>query len=1017
MKTFFYRRPRATILLILLLLVDGLAGLFTLPRMEDPMLSPRAALITTLYPGASADRVEALVTIPIEDELAEVDQLKLIRSESRPGLSIVVVEVKDELDEFVSVWTEVRGAIRDAESRLPAGAGKPDFEKREARAFAALVALTWNSKADFNPSVARRYGRELEELMRSIRGTEKAELVGAPEEEIQVLLNTRQLAEHGLTSAAVASQVALFDVKSSSGHFRNREVDLLMELPELEMSQELSQILVRADSSGRTVPLGQVARIERGERTPPGDKVLVGGRRSLVVAAKVIPDRRVDLWAAELHRKLEEFERTLPSGLELESLFDQSRFTAERLLNLQRNVLLGALLVAATVFLTMGWRSALAVSSALPLTTLVVLSVMKAAHIPIHQMSVTGLIIALGLLIDNAIVVCDELQQAVEEGMSTEEAIQSTVEHLFQPLLSSTLTTVLAFMPLILMPGPAGEFVGSISITVISALIGSFLLSLSIIPAIYALVYRRVPTIGGPNAFWNSGIGAGPLAPLYKKSLQLCYRIPPLGVVVGLALPILGFYSSTLLKEQFFPPSDRPQCEVTVELASGSASAKTEALVREVRQFLLQQPEVERVDWYLGRSTPAFYYNLLGTRQNQSNYAQAMLVFKEDRHFDLYGTQRRIQNALDERFPQARVLLRQLEQGPPFEAPVELRLFGPDLEVLRELGSQLRLMLSEVPEVTHTQASLDEDLVTLKFLPQDTKVRTSGLNALALSTFLLSSTDGVVAGSILEDTEQLNVRVRLEDTARGTLSSLQTLEPVPNLPLEQLGKLEISPDRAVITRRDRRRLNNVQGFLQSGVLPSIAVGKLRQKLEASDFEVPPGYELKFGGEAAERDRAVGNLLASAGTLAVLMCSTLVLGFASFRLAAIIGAVAVCSVGLSLGAIFLAGYPFGFMAIIGAMGLVGIAINDSIVVLAALDADSRARQGEVEAMSRVVLKASRHVLTTTATTVAGFMPLFLSGGSFWPPLAVAIAGGVAGATVLALYFAPACYRLMLPHKGR
>ena len=147
MKTFFYRRPRATILLILLLLVDGLAGLFTLPRMEDPMLSPRAALITTLYPGASADRVEALVTIPIEDELAEVDQLKLIRSESRPGLSIVVVEVKDELDEFVSVWTEVRGAIRDAESRLPAGAGKPDFEKREARAFAALVALTWNSKA------------------------------------------------------------------------------------------------------------------------------------------------------------------------------------------------------------------------------------------------------------------------------------------------------------------------------------------------------------------------------------------------------------------------------------------------------------------------------------------------------------------------------------------------------------------------------------------------------------------------------------------------------------------------------------------------------------------------------------------------------------------------------------------------------------------------------------------------------------------------------------------------------
>lgn len=1019
MKTFFYRRPRATALLLLLVIVDGLAGLFTLPRMEDPVLSPRSALIVTRYPGASAERVEALVTIPIEEELAEVEELKIIRTQSRPGQSTVILEVKDELEDFVSVWSKVRDALSDAESQLPDGAFKPDFEEREARAFAALISLRWESDADFQASILYRYGKELEDLVRAINGTEKVDIYGAPSEEVQVLLNPIKLAQYQLTPAVVAAQIAAFDVKSSAGRYQSDQVDLLIEFPELEKPTDLESILVRTDVSGLKIPLAELADFRRGEREPPRDKVLIDGKRAVVVGAKVLPVKRVDAWSDDLHQRLEQFRKTLPEGLTLDLRFDQSQFTAHRLQQLQRNVLIGAALVALTVFLMMGWRSALAVSSALPLTTLVVLSTMKFMGIPIHQMSVTGLIIALGLLIDNAIVVTDELQQAVHAGATMREGIEQTVDHLFQPLVSSTATTVLAFMPLVLMPGPAGEFVGSISITVIAALVGSLCLSLTIIPIIYAVLKKTVPSIGPSTAFWNRGLSVGPLQGIYKRTLSFCYRWSVVGVLVGLALPLAGFLSATQLKEQFFPPSDRPQCELTVELASGTAMEQTEAVVRDVRGYLLQQPEVARTDWYVGRSTPAFYYNLIGTRQGASNYAQAMVVFKDDFEGNLYGLQRRLQNDLDQRFPQARILLRQLEQGPPFEAPVELQLYGPDLDVLRSVGVKLRLLLSEIPEVTHTQASLDEDLVTVRFEPDDTKVRMAGLDELTLSNFLRTSTTGVVAGSIMEDTEQVDVRVRLTDLSRSDLSALQTLEPIPRVPLDQLGSLALSPDRAVITRRDRRRLNTIQGFLQSGVLPSVALGKLKSRLEAGEVAIPHGYELKFGGEAAKRDEAVGNLLASAGTLVVLMCSTLVLGFSSFRLAAIIGGVAVCSIGLSLGAIYLFGYPFGFMAIIGSMGLVGIAINDSIVVLAALLADERARAGNVEAMVEVVMHASRHVFTTTLTTVAGFLPLLLSGGSFWPPLAVAIAGGVSGATILALYFAPATFRLLFcwgPSRG-
>lgn len=1012
MKTFFYRRPRATLLLLLLLVVDGLAGLLTLPRMEDPLLNDRAALIVTRFPGASAQRVEALITIPIEKELAEVEELKIIRTESRPGLSTVVVEVKDELNEFVSVWSRVRDALDDAQTEFPAGAGEPDFERREARAYATIIALSWDSEAPLRPGILTRYGKELEDLLRATTGTEKVDLFGDPAEEIQVLLDPESLIRHRLTPAEVAAQIAAFDVKSGAGRLTSDKVDLLMEMPELKTPGELAQVLVRADQEGRSVPLSELAVFQRQERTPPRDKVLIEGRRSVVVAAKVLPVKRVDRWSEDVRQRLQAFETTLPEGLKLKVLFDQAEFTAGRLQQLQRNVMLGAALVAICVFFAMGWRSALVISSALPLTTLIVLSVMKMMGVPIHQMSVTGLIIALGLLIDNAIVVTDELQQAVERGATVVEAIEETVEHLFSPLLSSTATTVLAFMPLVLMPGPAGEFVGSISITVISALLGSLFLSLTIIPVFYGVMHSRLPQIGSSKRFWNRGISFGPLSEVYRHSLRVCYRFPILGLAVGLVLPVLGFVAAGGLQEQFFPPSDRGQCELTVEMPPGTAMARTEEMVGQVQEYLDQQPEVGRVDWYLGRATPAFYYNLLGTRQGASNYAQAMVVFQgELTSSEIYGTQRRLQNELDQRFPQARILVRQLEQGPPFDAPVEIQLYGPDLEVLRTLGDEIRLLLSEVPEVTHTQASLNEELMAMKFFPNEAQVRTSGLTSEELSSFLLSSTEGVIAGSLLEDTEQVQVRVRLEDAYRQDVSRIQTLEPRPSLTIERLGKLQMEPDRAVVTRQDRRRLNRVQGFLQSGVLPSIALAKFQEKLAQSDFKLPNGYELKLGGEAEKRDEAVGNLLASAGTLLVLMCSTLVLAFSSFRVAGIVGVVAVCSVGLSLGALYLFGYPFGFMAIIGAMGLVGIAINDTIVVLAALLANPKSAAGDADEAVKVVMGASRHVFTTTATTIAGFLPLYLSGGSFWPPLAVAIAGGVAGATLLAIYFAPAALRLL------
>ena len=381
------------------------------------------------------------------------------------------------------------------------------------------------------------------------------------------------------------------------------------------------------------------------------------------------------------------------------------------------------------------------------------------------------------------------------------------------------------------------------------------------------------------------------------------------------------------------------------------------------------------------------------------------------------ATIRQLQSQLNAFAPGSRVLVRQLEQGPPFDAPVEVRLFGPDTEILQDLGDQIRATLSQLAHVIHTRSDLGETVANLTFQIDEEASQLAGLDHTMIANQLNRTLEGAVGGSVLEQTEELPVRVRVANDHRAKLDSITSLELVapatdglaqPAIPISALGRVVLEPQSASIPRLNRRRMNEVQAYVTAGILPATVLKEFETRMKEREFQLPPGYTMELGGEAAKRDDAVGNLMANVGMLLVMMIATLVLSFRSFRMAGIIGAIAVSSVGLGIGALWLMGYPFGFMAIVGTMGLIGVAINDSIVVLAAIREDERAREGDAEAVRDVVIRSTRHVLATTLTTIAGFIPLLLSGGGFWPPLAVSIAGGVTGATILALAFTPAAY---------
>ena len=1021
MSNLFFRNTRLTVLVLGLILVSGLSSFVLLPRMEDPILTERFALVNTRFPGADAERVESLISEKIEEELQEIDEIKELRSVSRTGISTMTIELRDNVYEVDTVWSRVRDKIDEAKILLPDGASDPEFERQDVKAYALIVALKWaedRPAGESNRAILRRLAERLEDNLRAVSGTEEVDTFGDPDEEILVEIDPSHLSAIGLTVDDVAQQLAASDAKVTAGQLRSTS-DLVIEVDgEFQSLARIEETPIQYGLDGRFVLLKNIATVRKAIREPPSSLAIIDGAPAVALGAFVRPDFRVDYWFADAEKIVENFSSQLPRGVELKRVFEQNEYVEDRLGQLLQNLLMGGLAVASVILLMMGWRSALIVSLSLPLSALIVLTGLRMLNIPIHQMSVTGLIIALGLLIDNAIVIVDEVKERLHDGLSAANAVSQSVRHLAIPLFGSTLTTALAFGPIALMPGPAGEFVGSIAVSVILAIFSSFFLAMTIVPALSGWGLRRNSTADQSHGLLASGFSNVAMTRGYTWTLDRVFRVPVLGIALGMLLPILGFVQSRLLPEQFFPPADRDQFQIEVELSSQASLKSTLATVNDMREQILAHDEVEEVSWFLGESAPSFYYNVVRRRENSSNYAQALVQLRKGENgLELIN---RIQQELDDDFRDARVLVRQLEQGPPFDAPVEVRIYGPDLNILRRLGDEMRLAMSHVPTVIHTRSDLGEGTPKLSIDVREEDARLAGLDHKAIARQIDATLEGAIGGTILEQTEELPVRVRTSDAARGDVSAISSLDLLPQnriqlderIPLTAIADVNLIPESSTIPRFNSKRMNEVQAYLQAGILPALAKEQFEKELAASDFILPPGYTYEFGGEAAQRDDAVGNLLANVGVLLTLMLATLVLSFSSFRMAGIISAVAMLSAGLSFGALWVFGYPFGFMAIVGTMGLMGIAVNDAIVVLAAIREDDAARSGDPAAVRQVVLRSTRHVVATSLTTVAGFIPLLLGGGGFWPPLAVAIAGGVGGATVLALYFAPSAYILLM-----
>ena len=1015
---------RLLILMTALLMVSGISAFMTLPRAEDPVIINRYANITTSFPGASAERVETLVTEVIENKLRELSEVKLVSSTSRPGVSIVTLELNDVITEPEPVWSQARDKLSDIESILPAGSHSPDLDSDHTYAFTTIASLTWSGAGEPDRLTLGRYAKELAKRLRTLSGTEFVDEYGMPQEEIQISLRTADAAALGRSSANIAESLEGADAKNSAGELVSAYSRFGLEIKsELDSIERIKQVPIATDSKGHIIRMEDIASVRRGEKTPQDQIAIIDGEPGVIVAARMHPDLRVDNWTSRANALIGKFEQELPSNVKVTVLFNQQGYTETRLDDLGKSLMIGFGLILIVLFVTLGVRAAILVAISLPLTSLLTLSIMKMTGVPINQMSVTGLIVALGIMVDNAVVMVDTIQAYRLKGQQRAEATMNALKHLWVPLLGSTLTTVLAFAPIILMPGASGEFVGGIAITVSFSLIGSYIISHTLIAGLATkLLPKQLSDVDkkGQHHWYMTGLRIPALTRWFSSSVRFGVTHPIITIALVLLVPFTGYWSMSQLTEQFFPPSDRDMFEIQVYMPPQASIYATKNTSEKIDDIIHRYPEVERIDWLVGANFPSFYYNLQARQNNAPYFSQAMV---KTENFDQANTLiPQLQKVLDEEVPEAQILVRKLNQGPPFTAPVELRVYGENLDTLKAIGEDVRLILAGVPHVTHTRETLQPGTPKVWLKVDEDTAKLNGISLNQFAGMLQTTLTGRESGSVIEGSESVPIRVRVADEARENLAHLSNIRlPISSdvystgINVSTLAELELTTSRGAITRRNGQRVNTIEGYIEAGVLPQTVLNEFQKRLE--NYQMPSGYTIGFGGESAERDNSVNSLISNVAVVVVLMVLVVVMSFNSFRMSSIIFMVAGLAGGLGLLSVWTFGYPFGFTVIIAMLGIAGLAINAAIVILTELKLDKEASSGNVDAVVEAVMSCTRHISSTTITTVGGFMPLIIAGGGFWPPFAVAIVGGTVLTTLISFYFVPVVYHLMTRNQRK
>ena len=994
-----------SLLMAVLVVALGVDALMGMPRTEDPQLAFPAYQVIAVLPGATPQDIEQQVTKPSENALAGLDDLREIKSTSGDSSADIVAEY---------VWgtnpdrkyDEVVREINALRPKLPAGVTRLDVIRMRPSTVPFLqLALT----SDILPMRSfDKLARDLRDRVARIHGIRKAEVLGAPPSELRVGLDMQRLAALGIPATAVVEALRAGGVDTPIGTVNAgaRRFNLRYAGAYGDASSVANIPITTAN--GRPVRVVDVAEVAWASREA-GHVVRFNGRRALLLTFEQGDGQDVAQLTAKVEAEMARFKTTLPGSVKLERGFAQADNVHTRLARLTRDFVLAFVIVSITL-LPLGWRAAGVVMIAIPVSLLIGVAVLAHSGFGLNQLAVAGFVLSLGLLVDDAIVVVENVARWLRDGASPTEAAIGATTQITRAILGCTACLMLAFLPLLALPEGSGEFIRSIPVAVLGTVGGSLLVALTLVPFAASRILKPGQDPHG-NALLqrlNAGIERF-YAPVLHRSLDRPWRA--LGVIfllASLAVPLLIVIGSSL-----FPAADLPQFLVKVEMPRGTALATTDVMVARVEQRLRAEPSIAWTTANAGRGNPSLYYNSHSGGQDPAQ-GEVGVGFKA---WDPRSSPQVLDKLRTDfaHFPGARIRVITFVQGALFEAPVSIRIVGPDIATLARLANRGEQTLRALPELRDIGNPLRVERSDLELVVDEPRAQALGVPAGALRQAVQLAMGGVTPATSRDaDGDEYPVTVRLPMRERSDITALGHIQ-VPtstgaSVPLSALATTAFRSGPAEIDRNQRERVVTLSAYVKDGYLTSRATETALAALQR-DLRLPPGYALRVAGEAESQSRSFAGLGPAIATAAIGMLAVLVLEFGTFRNVLVVAGVVPLGLFGAVVALWLTGNSLSFTASVGLIALVGIEIKNSILLVDFAEQVRRDGMDVRAAVERAGELRFLPVLLTSITAIGGLLPLAIEGNGLYSPMAIAMIGGLVTSTLLSRIATPVMYLLL------
>jgi len=1007
----FLNRPRVFLLSLIFITLSGLFALNSLPRQENPELAQRWSIVKVEFPGASPARIETLILEPLEAKLREVFEVRRLISNAYNGYSTSLVEIKHDVDPALieDVWSEVQDKIDQSLPLLPIES-KVELIRSSGPPTTLLYGIVWNGLGDAPKILMTRVATDLKQKLAFEVGTEKAFTFGGANEEILIEVDNNKLSNMGISLSELSNLLSSADNKKPIGTINNDSQQILVKsLENFRTLDEIKSIPIKVFNNTEIVTIGDVASITKAPRNPVEEIILLDGEPTVLVEVRAAFRQRIDDYVERVDGLVKQINRDLPQEIVIQKIYDESSYLESRFSGLSFSVIFAIAIVIGVSYLLLGLRSAIIVGTTIPLAIFLVLFGCNIIGLPLHQTSITGIIIALGLLIDNAIIMVEDYKFRRRSGNAPRESALKSFNHLWVPLAAATATTVLAFLPIASGKGPSTEFVGGMAVTVIFSITSSFLLALFVTPVL--LNYMEKIEYFKDNKLALEGYSNAKLRMDYKTFLTWCFDKPHRGIMLSLILPTIGFLSFPFIDHDFFPELDRNMFRVIVELPPNSSIELTEKRIQKLRESIYQEADfkIESDTWYVGRNLPRILYNVIGGDTPLGNNHVADAFFISGDYQSMKKNLPKLAKSIVMNNPDIKIIINKFDSGPPVFASIEYRLMGDNTSVLRELGSKLELILSTGSNVYLTKSELSQTSANVQIKFDESKLSVSNINNDYFTQELSIATQGKFVGTMLDGNKEIPVRIRgqryqsIEDVIKFIVfPNNSTIDFAGSY-----GDLKLSAMPSVLTRFKGVKQNGIQAWIWPGELPSATEISIKKDVQDFINNLPQGYSIEVAGEAAERSESRSQIFSSATIFFILIGIALISALNSFRETMLILSVAIMCLGLAFIGLVIGQANFGFMSLVGAVGLIGLSINDSIIVLSHLKEQNSNKNINKKEIVDVVIRSSRHIFTTSLTTFGGLLPVLIF-SVLYQPLAWAMAAGVLGATFTALLYIPSMY---------